>query len=138
MKENHNEFAKSWLMKARNDIITAKQTLLLGEESPTDTICFHAQQAIEKSFKGLLTFSGVGFTKTHNLLILLNLVLAKYPEFENYKANLSEMIDFAVDIRYPDEISTPSIDVADKSVKLAIEVYNKINTIIETNNLFYI
>lgn len=41
------EFAREWLRKAGNDLITARQTLLLPD-GPTDTVCFHAQQTVEK------------------------------------------------------------------------------------------
>ncbi|MDP6040488.1 MAG: HEPN domain-containing protein [Candidatus Latescibacteria bacterium] len=43
-------FAHQWLEKAETDVITARQTLTLAD-GPTDTPCFHAQQAVEKSLK---------------------------------------------------------------------------------------
>ena len=50
------ELARRWLQKATNDLITARQTLLLPE-GPIDTVAFHAQQAAEKALKALLTFN---------------------------------------------------------------------------------
>jgi hypothetical protein len=35
---------REWLAKADNDLTTAAHTLTLGASSPTDTVCFHAQQ----------------------------------------------------------------------------------------------
>lgn len=34
---------REWLAKADNDVKTAAHTLTLGEDCPTDTVCFHAQ-----------------------------------------------------------------------------------------------
>jgi len=45
MTAQHLELAQRWLVRADHDLITAKQTLLLVD-GPTDTPCFHAQQAI--------------------------------------------------------------------------------------------
>jgi len=39
------------VVKAGNDLKNATHTLTLGAECPTDTVCFHAQQCIEKSIK---------------------------------------------------------------------------------------
>ena len=43
-----------WVIKAENDLTTAAHTLKLGEDCPTDTVCFHAQQCVEKYLKALL------------------------------------------------------------------------------------
>ena len=52
MNDKKHELAKAWLKKGRNDLITARQKLLLPD-GPTDTVCFHAQQAAEKALKAL-------------------------------------------------------------------------------------
>ena len=54
MSDKHKELALQWLKKADNDIITARQTLLLPD-GPTDTVCFHAQQAFSINISHLLT-----------------------------------------------------------------------------------
>ena len=36
-----------WILKAEHDLVAAKQILLL-ETAPTDTVCYHAQQTVEK------------------------------------------------------------------------------------------
>lgn len=38
---------KRWLMKADNDLKVSKNEIQI-EEAPTDIICFHCQQAVEK------------------------------------------------------------------------------------------
>ena len=37
-----------WGIKAENDLTTAAHTLKLGGDCPTDTVCFHAQQCVDK------------------------------------------------------------------------------------------
>lgn len=72
MSDPQTEFARQWLKKAENDVITARQTLAL-EDGPTDTPCFHAQQAVEKSLKALLTANGIVFPYTHDVIALLDM-----------------------------------------------------------------
>ncbi len=50
MSAPSTELALLWLRKADNDLITARQTLLLAD-GPTDTVAFHAQQPVEKALK---------------------------------------------------------------------------------------
>jgi HEPN domain-containing protein len=56
-----------WLAKAENDLTNAAHTLKLGASCPTDTVCFHAQQCVEKYLKALLVVEGIDFPKTHDL-----------------------------------------------------------------------
>jgi hypothetical protein len=39
---------RGWIGKAENDLKTAAHTLKISGDCPTDTICFHAQQCVEK------------------------------------------------------------------------------------------
>ena len=71
MNNQHLELAQHWLRKADNDLVTARQTLLLSG-GPTDTPCFHAQQAIEKTLKALLTAAQIPFQRIHDLSRLLD------------------------------------------------------------------
>ncbi|MCX5961606.1 MAG: HEPN domain-containing protein [Cyanobacteria bacterium] len=101
MTDKHVELANRWLERSNNDIITARQTLLLMN-GPTDTPCFHAQQAIEKTFKALLTFHQITFPRTHDLLRLLDLALPFIPDLDNDREGFADMESYAVDVRYPD------------------------------------
>ncbi len=61
------EVVREWVEKAENDLKNAALTLRAGEESPTDTVAFHAQQCVEKYLKALLTLRGIDFPKTHDI-----------------------------------------------------------------------
>ena len=43
-----------WVAKAENDLKSAALILRAGKDCPTDTVCFHAQQVVEKYLKALL------------------------------------------------------------------------------------
>lgn len=53
-----------WVNKAENDLKNAVYTLEMGEECPTDRVCFHAQQVVEKYLKALLVLNGIPFPTT--------------------------------------------------------------------------
>jgi HEPN domain-containing protein len=65
MPDNDNVMAVAheWTAKADNDLRSVEY-LLKMENCPTDTICFHAQQSVEKCLKALLVAQGTGFKKT--------------------------------------------------------------------------
>jgi HEPN domain-containing protein len=123
MNSNHVELALQWLTKANNDIVTAKQTLLL-EDGPTDTVCFHAQQAVEKTLKALLTFNKISFPRIHDLLRLLELTLEIFPELEKMRTELAEISNYAVEVRYPDDWFEPSRDDAIQALNIAEKIVN--------------
>jgi HEPN domain-containing protein len=55
--------AREWIIKAENDLKTASHTLKIGKGCPTDTVCFHAQQCVEKYLKAFLVCKGIDFSK---------------------------------------------------------------------------
>ena len=88
-----------WLRHARSDLALAQQrydpAILLA------TVCFHIQQAVEKSIKAVLVQHGIAFPYTHDLARLITLVQGAgiaWPEELNAAAALTE---YAVSNRYP-------------------------------------
>ncbi len=69
--ENMLRVVREWVIKAENDLKTAEHVLKLESECPTDTVCFHAQQTVEKYIKSLLVLRGIDFPKTHDIEDLL-------------------------------------------------------------------
>ncbi len=63
---------REWVRKAENDLRTAGYTLTMPEDCPTDTVCFHAQQCVEKYLKGFLTFLEIRPPATHNIDVLVS------------------------------------------------------------------
>jgi HEPN domain-containing protein len=89
-----------WVVKAENDLTNAAHTLKLRETCPTDTVCFHAQQCVEKYLKAILVLEKIDFPKTHDLERLVALVPAGLrPELTlEEQARLTE---YATVARYP-------------------------------------
>jgi hypothetical protein len=50
---------KLWMEKGDHDLINAKHTLTMRVNCPFDTVCFHAQQCVDKYLKALLMFCEV-------------------------------------------------------------------------------
>ncbi len=65
---------REWIEKADNDLKTAAHTIKLGADCPTDTVCFHAQQCVEKYLKALLVLRRCDFPRTHDLERLRDLL----------------------------------------------------------------
>ncbi|MGH8583122.1 MAG: HEPN domain-containing protein [Gammaproteobacteria bacterium] len=91
-----------WLAKAENDL-TAARTLLETDPPITDIACFHAQQCAEKALKAFLVLADIHVEKTHYLPRLVELCFRADPSFQNLKDAASELTDYAVASRYPDE-----------------------------------
>lgn len=94
------EVAREWVIKADNDLTTAAHTLELGEDCPTDTVCYHAQQCVEKYLKAALVVASVDFPKTHDLERLTALVPpGGRPQFSDEEQ--ARLTDYATAARYP-------------------------------------
>lgn len=81
---------KQWFKKAENDLRTIENNIK-SEAPPTDTICFHSQQAIEKYVKGALIYFGKHITKTHDLVNLLTSITEYIPELGNLENEFHEI-----------------------------------------------
>jgi len=121
MTQQTAELVEAWIGKATNDIVSARQILILTD-APTDTVCFHVQQAVEKSLKALLTFHSVSFPKTHSLLRLLEFTLPFLPQFDGFRNQLAELSAYGVEFRYPGGLPDPTREQAEEALKVAQEV----------------
>jgi HEPN domain-containing protein len=71
-------------------------------KNPTyDGVCFHCQQCVEKYIKARLEEAGITFARTHDLLILRQLVLQAEPAWQGLQASLISLNPFAIGYRYP-------------------------------------
>ena len=103
-----------WLRKAENDL-KAIEYLLPLTDVPTDILCFHCQQAVEKYLKAYLTWMDVRIKKTHDIANILNLCIEKDKDFEELdRIKISQLTLYAVEIRYPVENPEPTIEDAKK------------------------
>ena len=94
---------KQWLAKAESDWSTV-EILMASAHCPTEAVCFHCQQYVEKLLKAFLTLKGIEAPKTHDLRRLIQLV----SPFEKKLAELAEESDaltvHGVQSRYPGDL----------------------------------
>src|SRR5262245_45913613 len=71
-----------------------------------DAAVFHAQQCAEKYLKARLEEAAIGFARTHDLLMLHQLVVPMEPTWQVLQTPLAFLNPFAVAYRYPGIIAT--------------------------------
>ncbi len=98
-----NPLTLEWVQKAEGDFTTASREMRARLAPNYDAACFHAQQCAEKYLKSLLQEANIPFGKTHNLVILLDLLLPREPSWEMLRHDLQVLNGFAVYVRYPGE-----------------------------------
>jgi HEPN domain-containing protein len=95
-----------WIEKAEGDFQVASQIMRRRKHRVYDAACFHCQQAIEKYLKARLFEAGLPFPKTHDLVVLLNLLLPVEPLWKPFEPAAMGLTDDAVDFRYPGDNAT--------------------------------
>ncbi len=127
-------FVQKWIEKAEEDLKAAR--LLLNSSADLNSIvCFHAQQAVEKSLKAFLTRAGVRTGKTHDIGFLLRLCEEQDEEFRNLPTEeLSRLSFYAVQIRYPENYYTPSSEETRKAIEMAEKLIDFIKRKLKITN----
>ncbi len=126
MENEKHSIVNLWFKKAESDFKTIENNLK-SNDPPTDAICFHAQQAIEKYMKGALVYFEKHITKTHDLVNLLTSIVHHIPELGEYEELLDEISHYGVEVRYPDIFYEPTLDEAQNAYKAAIKMKNIIS-----------
>jgi HEPN domain-containing protein len=67
-----------------------------------ETLCFHAQQAVERAIKAVLVHHGVGFPRTHSIERLIDLLPPAILLAPQLLA-ADELTVYATTLRYPGE-----------------------------------
>jgi HEPN domain-containing protein len=109
-----------WIKKAEHDLTTAR-VVLENRPEVTDTVCFHAQQCVEKALKSFLTSVNIHVEKTHHLPYLLDRCSAILPRFEEIRQHARALTDYAVEVRYVDDWRDIPVEEARNAVALAEE-----------------
>ncbi len=113
---------EQWFIKADNDLKTGKDEL--NTDNPaTDTICFHAQQCVEKYLKGFLACHDQEIRKTHNLTtILADCARVDASFIELSEKQVDALTPHATVLRYPDDFYMPPVEEAQQAIRLAADV----------------
>ena len=105
----HHEKALLLLEKASEDEALLDE-ILDSERISDEIIGFHAQQAVEKLLKAVLSEFGVAYRKLHDLEKLLDLLTDNKIEVPNDIKELDVLSPYAVEFRYdilPSEAEFP-------------------------------
>lgn len=116
------ELVQQWLSRARMDLNTAQASLAFQRPEPA-AVCFHCQQAVEKSLKAFLVFQNIEFEWSHRIEYLINLCVKKDRAFEQIRDSAAPLSDYAVRFRYPAEEPDPSLAQAKEALAVAHEVH---------------
>lgn len=90
-----------WVGKAEGDFVTAQREGRARKAPNYDAVCFHAQQCAEKYLKARLQEASIAIPYTHDLVVLLNLLLAVEPAWAGLTTDARALNVFAVSYRYP-------------------------------------
>ena len=115
----HIEEAWRALRLADRDI-HAFRVLKNDPDSHLSVVCFHAQQAIEKSLKAVLFSRRIEFKRTHDLTELASLLRRNGVETPVSHAQLLRLTPFAVTFRY-DEMDLELVE-ADAAARWVTDI----------------
>lgn len=123
MSEDSEAFriVQQWVTKADNDLRNAEHTLLLGEDCPFDTVCFHAQQCAEKYLKAMLISRGQDPPQTHDLRLLVRRLPSEIAAHFDLD-RLLVLNRYSVEARYPGDWEPILREDAREAVELAKDV----------------
>jgi len=120
-----SEDTKAWLLKASQDLRRVPLLLALTPPDIEDAL-FHAQQAVEKAFKALLTWHDVPFQRVHDLDALGSQCVDLDASLREIAARAEGLSAYAVRFRYPGAPYQPSLEEARAAEAIAREVFEAI------------
>jgi len=129
MTKDQNDYLATWLFRANEDIAVIENLYKSDPESFASTICFHAQQAVEKFLKAFLVYHNIDFPKTHDLEFLLT--ECQKIDQVTFNFDFGSLTDFGISIRYPDDFYIPDKNDTLLYKNIALEVKKAVEQIIE-------
>ena len=117
MEEEVDRQVRVWFAKGEEDLYTAKR-LVTDEYFPVGIVCFHCQQCAEKYLKGLLVHLGANFSKSHDLIYLLE-VSKDRQLIQTLHDDADLLTGYAIEPRYAGEDSDLPITAAHDAIRCA-------------------
>jgi HEPN domain-containing protein len=110
-----------WVEKAEADLASAVRLLAEKEAWAAETICFHAQQCVEKYLKTMLVLARIDFPRTHDVRRLMGMLpSASRPDLS--QAERDTLTPYATVTRYPTGLGPLHIRQARQAVAMARRV----------------
>ena len=98
---NH-EIMKEWFRLANQDYNIAVNSKNTMHPLPVESICYHAQQAVEKSLKIILICNNQRIPKTHDIQLLKRLCNEIVPDIISFTDETADLLTEFAASRYPD------------------------------------
>ena len=120
--------AAEWLKDAESDLAIAgvRKTAKIRHAH----LCFHAQQAAEKSLKALFVALSVKHPRTHDLAFIID-ALPEEITMPPFLLNLPILTKYAVQYRYPGQNLLITTKDLRQAIELAEQTVNWVKTIVE-------
>ncbi|MBS6721813.1 MAG: HEPN domain-containing protein [Clostridiales bacterium] len=117
------EEARKWMYMARQDYGVSQHLFNTYYPKPLEIICYHCQQAAEKSIKAVILAQGApgGMPKSHDLSFLLNQIKNYVVIDEKYYDYADILNPYGVVVRYPSELNLVERN-AEKAIEYAGEI----------------
>ena len=109
---------EAWLERAKSSYEYSRT--IVNEYVYYEDLCYQAQQAVEKAFKGLLIYFGEEPEFTHNIGILLGNI-EKYVEISDSIKEGMDLTNYAVQTRYPGQYTEITKEEYEKAIKVSKE-----------------
>ena len=124
-----NAVTNAWIKAAEDDLAAIKA--MLSDNQLTNVIAFHAQQAVEKAFKGLRELEALPIPRKHDLLLLYNGLSSFITVNEDTLDSLNELY---IEARYPGDMGLlphgkPTTSEAGAFYRFAQKVVRKVKDI---------
>jgi len=129
MNQEKSDYIRNWLFRANEDLAVMKDLRNSNPEGFTSTICFHAQQAVEKFLKAFLAFSDFDFPRTHDVDYLL--MECQKIDSASFDIDLKSLTEFGVSIRYPDDFYIPTPDESNEYSQIAVAISEIVEKLIK-------
>lgn len=127
MDKEMAEIARQWLVKARNDLDTARQLAALPD-GHLDTAIYHCQQTAEKVLKGFLAAHAQAPPRTHDVERLISLASVIEPTLSPWASDAAMLTPLATAYRYPgdSEWLEPLRPEFDDALKAASDIFRTV------------
>jgi HEPN domain-containing protein len=118
-----------WLEFAKADLMNCE--LIINHDLLTGIVAFHAQQAVEKSFKAVLEENEVAIPRIHSLQRLFDMT-EPYINLEIQQDDLAILDSIYTSTRYPVGLGSlpsgkPTIDEAKNLYSIAEKIFHQVN-----------
>ena len=118
MTDARTQLARSWLLKAKHDLTSAR---VLAASTPPllDTAIYHCQQAAEKAVKGYLVFCDQEVERVHDMEVLVRAAASCAPTFGEWVDVGIQLTPYARLYRYPGPVVEPTREQFDRALSAA-------------------